>query len=142
MCNDSNTSNFVESFNSTLGIDRCRPILTLVEGIRRVCMVRMASRHEIALRWDDDELCPKIMKLVKKIGKDTISCKAYMSSPGEYEIHEGKSQFSLSLNNKICSCGAWQIYGIPCRHAIRAMVHAKIDPQKVVSSWYHVRTYK
>lgn len=32
VCNDTNTSNFVESFNSTLGIDRCRPILTLLEG--------------------------------------------------------------------------------------------------------------
>ncbi|XP_074378220.1 uncharacterized protein LOC141719744 [Apium graveolens] len=142
VCNDSNTSDFVESFNSTLGIDRCRPILTLLEGIRRVCMVRIASRHENALTWNDDDLCPKITKLVKKIGKDTISCKAYMSSPGEYEIHEGKSQFPLSLNNKICTCGAWQISGIPCRHAIRVMLHAKIDPQKVVSSWYYVRTYR
>ena len=32
VCNDSNTSNFVESFNSTLGVDRCRPVLTLLEG--------------------------------------------------------------------------------------------------------------
>lgn len=30
--NDINKSNFVESFNSTLGIDRCRPVLTLLEG--------------------------------------------------------------------------------------------------------------
>lgn len=29
---DVNKTNFVESFNSTLGIDRCRPILTLLEG--------------------------------------------------------------------------------------------------------------
>ena len=32
VCNDSNTSNFVESFNSILGIDRCMPVLTLLEG--------------------------------------------------------------------------------------------------------------
>lgn len=30
---DVNKSNFVESFNSTLGIDRCRPVFTLLEGI-------------------------------------------------------------------------------------------------------------
>ncbi|KMS97371.1 hypothetical protein BVRB_6g155710 [Beta vulgaris subsp. vulgaris] len=29
---DVNKTNFVESFNSTLGIDRCRPVLTLLEG--------------------------------------------------------------------------------------------------------------
>lgn len=105
-------------------------------------MVRMATRQQVAMTWKDDDLCPKIQKIVKLISKDITGCKAFMSSPGEYEIHEGKSQFPLSLNNKLCSCGAWQISGIPCRHAIRAMIHAKIDPQKVVSSWYHVKTYK
>lgn len=29
---DTNKTNFVESFNATLGVDRCRPILTLLEG--------------------------------------------------------------------------------------------------------------
>ncbi|KAL2903252.1 Transposase for insertion sequence element IS905, partial [Bienertia sinuspersici] len=38
ICSEENKSNFVESFNATLGIDRCRPVLTLLEGIRRVCM--------------------------------------------------------------------------------------------------------
>lgn len=33
VCCDVNTSNFVESFNSTLGVDRCRPVLTLLEGM-------------------------------------------------------------------------------------------------------------
>lgn len=33
VCNDFNTSNFVESFNSTLGVYRCRPVLTLLECI-------------------------------------------------------------------------------------------------------------
>ncbi|XP_063936990.1 uncharacterized protein LOC135147691 isoform X2 [Daucus carota subsp. sativus] len=135
-------SNFVESCNSTLGVDRCRPVLTLLEGIRRVCMVRMATRQQAASTWHDDDLCPKIVKILKVISKETISCKAYMSKPGEYEIHEGTSQFPLSLNSKICSCGAWQLSGIPCRHAIRAMLHAKIDPHKVVSTWYSVKTYK
>lgn len=29
---DVNKTNFVESFNATLGVDRCRPVLTLLEG--------------------------------------------------------------------------------------------------------------
>ncbi|XP_021764000.1 uncharacterized protein LOC110728665 [Chenopodium quinoa] len=142
VCNDSNTSNFVESFNSTRGPDRCRPVLTLLEGIRRVCMVRIASRHEAAMDLNNDELCPKIARLVREISKASTTCRAFQSSPGEYEIHEGKSQFPLSLNSKICSCGAWQLSGIPCRHAIRAMTHAKVDPHNYVSSWYSAQTYK
>lgn len=51
-----------------------------------------------------------------------------MLNPWEYEIHEDKSHFALFLNNKICCCIAWQISDIPCRHAIRAMVHVKLIP--------------
>lgn len=104
--------------------------------------MRMETRHEAAPNWKDDDLCLEIVKLVKHISKDIIICKAFMSKPGKYKINENKSHFPLSLNNKIYSYGAWQISGIPCRNAIRAMIYAKIDPQKVVSSWYHVRPYK
>ncbi|KAL2896957.1 putative transposase for insertion sequence element, partial [Bienertia sinuspersici] len=31
ICSEKNKSNFVESFNATLGIDRCRPVLILLE---------------------------------------------------------------------------------------------------------------
>ncbi|XP_021756653.1 uncharacterized protein LOC110721773 [Chenopodium quinoa] len=43
---DVNKSNFVESFNATLGMDRARPVLTLLEGIRRTTMVRMCTRKQ------------------------------------------------------------------------------------------------
>ena len=32
VCCDENKTNFVESFNATLGVDRCKPVLTLLEG--------------------------------------------------------------------------------------------------------------
>ncbi|XP_021775489.1 uncharacterized protein LOC110739330 [Chenopodium quinoa] len=136
VCNDSNTSNFVEIFNSTLSVDRCRPVLTLLEGIRRVCMVRIASRSERAQSWENNDLCPKIAKLVREISKATSTYRAFQSSSGEYEIPEGKSQFPLSLNSKICSCGAWQLSGIPCRHAVKAMLHAKVDPHDYVLGFW------
>ncbi|KAL2924602.1 50S ribosomal protein L32 [Bienertia sinuspersici] len=126
VCCDSNTSNFVESFNSTLGTDRCRPILTLLEGIRR----------------DDEGICPKVAQIVKDIGKTTRFCQAHMSAPGEFEVHEGNSQFPLSLNKMKCGCGAWQLSGIPCRHAMRAMIATKLDPHSYVSPWYSVKYYK
>ena len=32
VCYDENKTNFVESFNATLGVDRSKPVLTLLEG--------------------------------------------------------------------------------------------------------------
>lgn len=34
---DTNKSNFVESFNATLGVERCSPVLTLLEGMTSQC---------------------------------------------------------------------------------------------------------
>lgn len=110
-------------------------------GIIGVCIDIIVTRYEAAKNWKDDDLCLKI-KVLKDINKNTISCTSYMSKLGEYEIHEGKSDFMLSLNNKICSCRAWHISGIPCKQATTVMVHVKIDPHNVVSTRYFVRIYK
>uniref|UniRef100_A0A803MXC0 Uncharacterized protein n=1 Tax=Chenopodium quinoa TaxID=63459 RepID=A0A803MXC0_CHEQI len=51
---DENTNNFVESFNSTIGVDRTYPILTLLEGMKRIPMIKHATRISLqtsGTRW-------------------------------------------------------------------------------------------
>lgn len=139
---DVNKTNFVESFNATLGIDRCRPVLTLLEGIRRVTMVRLASRRQICEGWENTDICPNIVKRVQTLCQDSRTCKAYFSGQGEFEVHDGRSVLPVSLINRTCACNLWQISGIPCKYGMRAILHAKEDPHKYVSSWYSVEVYK
>ncbi|KAL2935062.1 Phosphatidylinositol 3-kinase piki-1 [Bienertia sinuspersici] len=136
---DVNKTNFVESFNSTLGVDRQRPVLTLLEGIRRVTMVRIAIRRQVCERW---EICPKIIKRVQKLCSESRMCRAYPSKEGEYEIVDGKSNLAVSLNNHTCQCNAWQLTGIPCKHGMRAILHAELDPHTFVREWYTIKRYK
>ncbi|KAL2924915.1 Methionyl-tRNA formyltransferase [Bienertia sinuspersici] len=121
ICSEENKSNFVESFNATLGIDRCRPVLTLLE---------------------DNEPFPNIVARIKKITVDSRACKAYESGPGEYEVKDGRSMMPVSLNKRTCICGAWQISGIPCKHAVRAIISAQDDTYKYTSTWYYGAVYK
>ncbi|XP_021746204.1 uncharacterized protein LOC110712093 [Chenopodium quinoa] len=37
---------------------------------------------------------------------------------------------------------AWQLCGIPCKHAMRETLHSKLDPHNFVSEWYSVNRYK
>ncbi|XP_010677753.1 uncharacterized protein LOC104893355 [Beta vulgaris subsp. vulgaris] len=127
---DVNKTNFVESFNATLGIDRCRPVLTLLEGIRRVTMVRLASRRQICEGWENTDICPNIVKRVQTLCQDSRTCKAYFSGQGEFEVHDGRSVLPVSLINRTYACNLWQIGGIPCKHGMRAILHAKEDPHK------------
>ncbi|XP_021752089.1 uncharacterized protein LOC110717641 [Chenopodium quinoa] len=139
---DSNKSNFVESFNATLGIDRCKPVLTLLEGIRRNTMVRLATRRQKCEEWSRTDICPNIVQRVHKLCQNSKTCHSYLSSAGEFEVFEGKSYLAVSLNKKTCACGQWQISGIPCRHGMRAILDSKLDPHAFVDEWFSVKRYK
>ncbi|KAL2939596.1 putative Histone-lysine N-methyltransferase ATXR5 [Bienertia sinuspersici] len=136
-----NKNNFVESFNATLGIDRCRPVLTLVE-CKRVTMVRMATRRQMCEEWSRNDICPNIIKRIQVICHDSRTVIAYLSSEVEYETLDGKSTLAVSLNKKTCACGRWQMSGIPCKHACRAILNARLDPHSFASQWYTVDMYK
>ncbi|KAL2943101.1 Methionine--tRNA ligase [Bienertia sinuspersici] len=133
---------FTESFNSTLGVDRSRTILTLLEGIRRVSIVRTATRREHCEKWERTNICPNIVKRVQFLCNESRTCLAYQSGPMEFEIVDGKSTLPVSLNNHTCICNAWQLSGIPCKHGMRATLYAGLDPHTYVHEWYSMKRYK
>lgn len=105
-------------------------------------MVRLATRREVCEGWERDDICPNIAKRVQILRQESRTCKAYFSAKGEFEVQDGKSVLPVSLNNRTCACNLWQISGIPCKHGMRAILHAKEDPHKFVSNWYSVEVYK
>ncbi|XP_021773572.1 uncharacterized protein LOC110737535 [Chenopodium quinoa] len=98
---DVNKSNFVESFNATLGIDRCRPVITLLEGVRRLTMVRMETRKEQCQSWRDD-LCPNIIKRLQLSG---LPCKHAMRAIYHKYVSEWYlvRRYKLNYRNNIKS---------------------------------------
>ncbi|XP_021729427.1 uncharacterized protein LOC110696448 [Chenopodium quinoa] len=105
-------------------------------------MVRLSTRRQKCNNWNEDETCPNIVKRIKILTFESRTCKAYQSTEGEYEVKDGKSMLLVSLNKKTCLCGAWKIPGLPCKHAIRAILAAGLNPYKFCSTWFSVQTYK
>lgn len=65
-----------------------------------------------------------------------------LSSHGEYEVQDGQSRLLVSLNKETCICGRWQLSGIPCKHGMRGILHAGLEPLQFVDSWYSIQRYK
>lgn len=105
-------------------------------------MVRMATRRQLCEDWDREDICPNIIKRLKVLSNESRSCVAYLSGDGEYEVQDGRSKLHVSLNNMTCKCGQWQLSGLPCRHGMRAIHHARLDPHTFVSGWFSVEMYK
>ncbi|KAL2927160.1 D-alanine--D-alanine ligase [Bienertia sinuspersici] len=140
--NDETTKNFLESFNSTIGVDRCNPVLTLLEGVRRIAMVRHATRQALAEQWPEEGICPNILMKLRAITKKSRMCIAYPSGRGVYEVHDGRARLSISITHRSCACGKWQISGIPCKHGVKANLYEGKQPADFVSEWFSVARYK
>ena len=78
--------------------------LKTFENTVRVTMVRMATRKEKIENWIDTDFCPNILKRVKSLISDSRTCKAFNSGDRFYEIKDGKSTLSVSLNDRTYMC--------------------------------------
>ncbi|KAL8472249.1 hypothetical protein ACS0TY_029459 [Phlomoides rotata] len=59
----------------------------------------------------------------------------------QIECFDG-SQFAIDLEGRKCSCRSWGLSGIPCKHAISAIVDMGLDPEDFVHTCYSLDTYK
>lgn len=55
---------FNECFNAMLVTVRSRPIITMLEAIRTIVMVRMHTMRTLSAKWIDD-ICPTIRKRIE-----------------------------------------------------------------------------
>ncbi|XP_021747633.1 uncharacterized protein LOC110713496 [Chenopodium quinoa] len=128
------------AFNPIVKCDsKFRPVLTFLEGIRRLTMVRMATRRE-ACESRRDDVCPNIMKRLQVISHESRTCKCLKSGDGEFEVLDGKSVLPVNLRGSVCN--AWQLSGLPCKHAMRAILYDNQDPRAYISEWYSASRYK
>ena len=86
-------------------------------------MTRHATRKRNAEQWNDDGICPNIVTTLSKLANECSWCQVYVSEhKREYEVKDGKAHFPVSLTNRTCVCGQWQVSGIPCNHGIPAIL--------------------
>jgi hypothetical protein len=55
--------------------------------------------------------------------------------------HFGEAQFIVDTAKRTCSCGFWELVGIPCRHAVAALSYRKQNPSDYVDEYYSRAKY-
>ena len=48
----------------------------------------------------------------------------------------------MNLNDRTCMFNALQLTRIPCKHAVRVILHSSQDPIRFCSDWYSCKMYK
>lgn len=127
--------------NNWLGSLRCKPILTMLEGIRTKLMVRLQMRYQKSVMWNS-KVTYNIKKKLDKLENPMRSCSVQYSGGHEYQVYDEGVSYVVHLGGaKNCVCGSWMISGIPCKHAAAAVAYSRLDIQDFVSPYFSKDMY-
>ncbi|XP_074297915.1 uncharacterized protein LOC141628713 [Silene latifolia] len=139
---DHNTSIFVESFNALINDLREKPILELMEGIRTNFMEKFVERKDLSEKVEMNGPTPYAAGILETNCAHSRIYGAIRGGNGEFEVHEGGSRFPVNLLTGTCLCGEWQITGIPCKHACRAIYANREEPVHYLHGFYTGQCYR
>jgi len=128
-------------FNSYIIKARDKPIITMLEMIRRKLMKRYQKKRQ-GIREYVGDWCPKILAKLELCEKDAEECTSYYAGEGLFEVECSYGQFVVDLTRRSCGCRQWDMTGIPCPHAISAILYNSAKPEQYLHQYYSVENYK
>ncbi|KAJ4845161.1 hypothetical protein Tsubulata_018443 [Turnera subulata] len=136
-------NNLAESFNALILKARDKPIITLMESIQRLLMLRFVKKKKL-IKENKEKLCPRIMKKLEKAKKDSTACIVIPGGHGQqFEVtHSYRSKAVCDIREITCTCKRWDYTGIPCLHACASIMYANLDPEDFVHSCYTMANFE
>ena len=101
-------NNCCESFNSVLREARAKPILQLMEWIRRYVMGRCNAKRE-GLKKFKGFIMPSVVKMIERAFEKVPSMRVHQADLLEFEVDDDNDTFVVNLENKECSCYRWTL---------------------------------
>lgn len=137
-------NNLSEVFNKYILDARDKPIVTMVEHIRRKVMVRLSLKRQggDAAQW---EITPIVAGKLEMEKNHARYCWCYQSNLTTWEVHCLDRSFAVDISARTCACHKWQLTGIPCKHVVCALYKAGHTPEDYVADYFrkdaYMRTY-
>jgi hypothetical protein len=143
-------NNMSEVFNNWIKDARHKPIITMLEEIRRMVMSRIAKLANEGQRYQH-LICPRIFDKLKEHISWTRNCHLIWNGLDGYEVTQNVTNekgeikehtYVVNIRNRKCSCRVWNISGIPYAHAISAIFNKGEDPIHYVSDCFKKETHR
>eukprot|EP00262_Sarcandra_glabra_P012136 TRINITY_DN3062_c2_g1_i1.p1 TRINITY_DN3062_c2_g1~~TRINITY_DN3062_c2_g1_i1.p1 ORF type:complete len:750 (-),score=90.17 TRINITY_DN3062_c2_g1_i1:97-2346(-) len=135
------TANIVESLNSWILEASGLPIVQMMECIRRQLMTWFNERRETSMQWTTI-LVPSAERRVSDALERARTYQVLRANEAEFEVisHEGTN--IVDIRNRCCLCRGWQLYGLPCAHAVAALLSCRQNVHRFTESCFTVATYR
>ncbi|XP_027156045.1 uncharacterized protein LOC113756608 [Coffea eugenioides] len=137
---DISVNNLNESFNNYILKARDEPIVTLLEFFRRKLMQRLILKRQGIEKYGG-KLCPNIVERLAKSVEKSRHCIAVFDGIESFEVDGFNRTSVVNLHRRSCLCGAFQLTGIPCVHAISAIQSMRMKVKNYVDECYSKEAY-
>ncbi|XP_019087271.1 PREDICTED: uncharacterized protein LOC104727518 [Camelina sativa] len=128
-------NNATESFNASITKERDKAMIPMLETVRRQAMHQMVKRHNKS-KNHEGRFTEYVAKILAEQKKDANKCDTTPSTHGVYEVMLYGNKNSVNTKRRTCTCGKWQISGIPCEHAYGAMIDYDMNVEDYVSGFF------
>lgn len=117
------------------------PIIQVIERIHSKLMAEFNERREKAMTWAS-VLAPSAEKRMS----EAIECasggyQVLRSDEVEFEVLSADRSNIVNIGTRSCSCRDWQLYGIPCSHAVAALLSSRKDIYEYTEKYFTVANY-
>ena len=135
------TANIVEDLNSWILEASGLPIIQMLECIRRQLMTWFNERRETSMQWAS-VLVPSAERRVTEAIEHARTYQVLRANEAEFEVisHEGTN--IVDIRNRCCLCCGWQLYGLPCAHAVAALLSCRQNVHRFTESCFTVAAYR
>lgn len=135
------TANIVESLNTWILEASGLPIVQMMECIRRQLMTWFNERRETSMQWTSI-LVPSAERRVAEALERGRTYQVLRANEAEFEVISHEGTMIVDIRNRCCLCRGWQLYGLPCAHAVAALLSCRQQVHRFTESCFTVATYR
>ncbi|KAL0898690.1 hypothetical protein Bca101_082651 [Brassica carinata] len=113
----------------------------MLETIRRQAMLRIAKRNKKSQRRQK-KITKYVTDMLESEKEDADKCITTPCTHGVFDVRLGSGSYDVNTTRRTCTCGKWQITGIPCEHAYGAMIDVGLDAEDYVSDFFSTHIWQ
>ncbi|KAG8368577.1 hypothetical protein BUALT_Bualt15G0060000 [Buddleja alternifolia] len=133
-------SSNIEEFNQWILESRELPIVQVIEQIHCKLMTQFEEGRLNCKSWFSI-LAPSAEKHMMDAINRASTYQVLRSDEVEFEVLSSERSDIVNIKTRSCSCRDWQLYGIPCSHAVAALISSRKDVYAFTEKYFTVASY-
>lgn len=134
-------SSNINEFNKWILESRELPIIQVIKQIHCKLTEEFELRRSGSSTWSST-LAPSAEKRIMEARTHVSAYQVLRSDEVEFEVISAERSDIVNTGTRSCSCRDWQLYRIPCSHAVAALISCKKDVYAFTEKYFTAASYR